>query len=511
MSNAMIILIEIILILNVQCLFESAIYIHSYNDVNKLNKKLKREGKTALILIYSETCPHCRRFEPDFIKLSEKYDFLEFFILSSKSNYKEIFKIRGVPTLFFFDGNKYIEHKGRNNFETISFILENDYLKKCKEINFDTELFKNIENDEQNYILGFFPNEILDNKENNNSVSKIIRRKIFENFIYNTNQIISLINNCYFIRNLNNNNNDLIGLNEGEIILFSKSKGISIFKEYQNIYNYEQEKDENYYYNRIEEVGKMYKKFLNEKLIDNYIDIIDTKMANKLNLFVKRNILLFVYQNDEQKKEFKNIINILTGISKNEKYPLFDYVLFKLGCNLYSISHYISSTGIYYLDKNLNKISKKIDLNIIINMINSQNDYEYNEEEILKIEKDNKENITENNKTNNIIEKKNEEIYYDNIRKKIIENELMNYLKNQKEEALLTIKNLNSVICFLICLLVYSLIFDYIYKIFYPNNSIFHIFNDFNDCISALFCENDEESLEIKEIKVKNKKIDEIN
>ena len=263
--------------------------------------------------------------------------------------------------------------------------------------------------------------------------------------------------------------------------------------------------------NRIGEVGKMYKKFLNEKLIDNYIDIIDTKMANKLNLFVKRNILLFVYQNDEQKKEYKNIINILTGISKNEKYPLFDYVLFKLGCNLYSISHYISSKGIYYLDKNINKISKIIDLNIIINMINSQNDYEYNEEEILKIEKDNKENITENNKTNNIIEKKNEEIYYDNIRKKIIENELMNYLKNQKEEALLTIKNLNSVICFLICLLVYSLIFDYIYKIFYPNNSIFHIFNDFNDCISALFCENDEESLEIKEIKVKNKKIDEIN
>ena len=62
------------------------------------------------------------------IKLSEIYHSgFDFYALSSKTNYKNKFKIRGVPTMFIFDGSDYIQHKGSNNFETISYILENDY------------------------------------------------------------------------------------------------------------------------------------------------------------------------------------------------------------------------------------------------------------------------------------------------------------------------------------------------------------------------------------------------
>ena len=59
-------------------------------------------------------------------------------------------------------------------------------------------------------------------------------------------------------------------------------------------------------------------------------------MVSKLTMFAKRSMLLFVYKNDKEKKEFKRKINIIIGYTKNEKYPLFDYVLFKYGTtNIY--------------------------------------------------------------------------------------------------------------------------------------------------------------------------------
>ena len=515
-------LIGIILIIHIGCLFEKAEYITSYTNVNDLYKKLFEKGTISLILIYSDSCPHCRRFEPEFIKLSERYNSLfDFYVLPSKSNYKAKFKIRGYPTMFFFDGNNFIEHKGRNNFETISYILENDYLKKCKEIDMDylikinSELKEKGEKYEQNYILGYFPNEnIILNKEGNHDIQKIIIEKTFESFINNTNQIMSLIDNCYYIRNLNNDNKNAesIGsLKEGTVILFSENKGINKFPEYQNIFNSNQDQEKEYYINRIKDIGELFKKFLNEKIIDYYIDITDSKMANKLKMFIKRNVLLFVYKNEEQKKDFIRKINILIGMTKNDKYPLFDFVLFKYGCNLYSLSYHIKETGIYYVDKDLNKISNKIDLSIIIGMINTQNEYEYNPEDVLNEEKKEISNTTDNT-TKNIQEQNKEETYYEKLRENIIEKQLMNYLNNKKNEELLDIKQVNSVVCFFMCLIFYSLIFDFIYQIFSPGKSILHIFNDCIHFIKVSFCdfEDDEDDINSRQFKERNKKVIEI-
>ena len=517
------ILIGIIIILYADCLFDNAKYITAYSDVYKLYEKIIENGRISLILIYSESCPHCRRLEPDYIKLSEKYKSFDYYILSSKTNYKSKFKIRGYPTIFFYDGSKFIEHKGRNNYETISYILENDYSKKCQEVDLEylidinTDLKENNEKYEQNYILGYFPNEnsIL-NKEENNDIQKLIIKKAFENFINNTNQILSLVDNCYYIRNINKEGkpqSNFGELSEGTVIAFSENKGINIFSEYQNIFLYNKEQGEEYYIKRIKDAGELYKKFLNEKIIDYYIDITDSKMAIKLKMFVKRNVLLFVYKDEERKNDYIRKINILIGITKNERYPLFDYVLFKYGCNLYSLSYHIREEGIYYVDKDLNKISKKIDLSLIINMIETQNDYEYNPEDVLEEENINMTNST-NNITNNIPEKNNEETYYEKLRENIIEKQLINYLNSKKDESLLDLQKLNSVICFLICLIFYSLIFDLIYQFLSPGKSIFHIFNDCILCVKEVFCDYEEEDFNnslFKEVKKKEIKIEDNN
>ena len=265
--------------------------------------------------------------------------------------------------------------------------------------------------------------------------------------------------------------------------------------------------------------------------MDYYIDIIDSKMSSQLKAFVKRNVIFFVYKNEKEKLEYINQINSLVAMTKNDKYPLFDYVLFKYGCNVYKISYYLKSNGIYYADKNMNKISKKISLDIIIDMINTQNNYEYNEKNLKEL-MDNKENNTNNSDINNetnyekskddIGEMKNKksyinkeeqkrvELYYEKIKKQIIEHQLRTYLDNLPEETFFSFENFKTAIFFILCLIGYSFGFDYFYKKYNKGRSIFHVFDDFCDCLKLLFCEDDEEEFDIEQqqVKVKNKKID---
>ena len=379
--------------------------------------------------------------------------------------------------MFYYVGNNFIEHKGRNNFETISYILENNYSKKCKEIELEYFINLNSEKPEQNYILGYFPEEdIISKEEENSDIKKLIIKESFDNFINNTNQILSRMDNCYYLIN-----------------------------EYHNIFISNLDQDKSYYEKRIKDIGDLYLKFLSEKIIDYYIDITDSKMVSKLTMFAKRNMLLFVYKNDEEKKEFKRKINIIIGYTKNEKYPLFDYVLFKYGTNLFTLSYYIKESGIYYIDKNFKKISNKIDLDVIINMIKTQNEYEYNPEELSKTDEENDKinntNITNTN-TDEFKEKQNEESFYDKIRDDIIEKQLINYLNRKNEEALINPRKLNSAYCFILCLIIYSLAFNYINQKLFHGTSIFSFFNDCINLIKVAICDYDEEDLNVKGNKI---------
>ena len=536
MSKYISIISIFIIFSNIYCLFDNIKYMNSSLDAVDTYNRIVKSQKLSLVLIYSEGCPHCRRFEPDYIKLSEDYhSVVNFYLLPSKSNYKEKFKIRGVPTVFIFNGKKFIEHKGHNKYDIISYILENDYLKKCKEITYNflfnqnnnSLLFNENEKTNQNLIIGYFPDDNTYYSEDDNAkkLNKLIRKKTFDNFLNKTQKKISLIDNCYYIRELSNDENNNI-LDEGSVLTISKTKGINIFKGYNYIFMDNEENDENYYDERINDIGYAYSKFLNDKIKDYYIEITDSRMASKLKTFVKRNVIFFVYKNENEKKEYINQILSLIAITKNDKYPLFDYVLFKYGCDVYRISYYFQSSGIYYSDKNMTKISKPIDLNIIIDMINTQNTYEYNEKNLEEIMKMNNSNITNNtnntninnnNKTENKNNKyiiKNEKIYYEKIKDRIIEHHLKTYLKNIPEEKMFNANTVKSILFFLICLIGYSLGFDYFYKKMYPGKSIFNIFNECIDCINLLCCydEDDEEyDIEQKKIQVKNKKIDDIN
>jgi hypothetical protein len=213
-------------------------------------------------------------------------------------------------------------------------------------------------------------------------------------------------------------------LNEGTIIAISKAKGINIFKGYEDLFLDNEETNEKYYEDRINDTGENYIKFLYEKIKDDYIEVTDSRMDSKLVSFIKRNVVFFVYKYENERKEYINQISSLIAMTKNDKYPLFDYVLFKYGCDIYRISYYFKSSGIYYSDKKLTRISRPINLNIIIEMINTQNNYEYNEkhlEEIMNLNSNNTNNkTTDNNKYMDKEKLKKEELYYETIKKKLL-------------------------------------------------------------------------------------------
>ena len=85
-------------------------------DAVTIYDKIVKNKKISLVLIYSDGCPHCRKFEPDYIKLAQNYySVADFYLLPSKSNYKKKFNIKGVPTMFFFNGKKFTNFQKRKN------------------------------------------------------------------------------------------------------------------------------------------------------------------------------------------------------------------------------------------------------------------------------------------------------------------------------------------------------------------------------------------------------------
>ena len=117
----------------IKTFFTNEKLISEINDINTLISKIEYEKRLSLILIYSTSCPHCKNFKPEYIKLSLKYNkIVSFYSMNAyKSNFNKKFDIIGVPSIFYYYDNDYIQHYGKNNFEVISKIIDN-YIMKCE-------------------------------------------------------------------------------------------------------------------------------------------------------------------------------------------------------------------------------------------------------------------------------------------------------------------------------------------------------------------------------------------
>ena len=320
--------------------YEKSKFIKESKTSESIMNEIKTlKNKFSIVLVYSNYCPHCKKFKNDYEKLSEFYhNKIKFYALNVKTanEFKKNFDTLYVPVLYFFQyENKTIYNKG-NNFETISNYF-NFFLKKCDLIN-DTNLIFNY----SNFIFGYFNDDNL-----------------IENFINITNNYIHLFENCFYSKNVSNKN---------LIVTNSEKNGLNSFYFF------------NINYSNLENINKKFIDFLDNLFI---FQEIKTKSLFFILQFQTKDFLIFCYSNEENKNEYLKIIKKLNEVSNVKKY--FNIFLIDFEA-VYNKILDIKKNKIYFVNKNLsnivtfNNISEFKNVfyhsfsyeNTIINILNSQ-------------------------------------------------------------------------------------------------------------------------------------------
>ena len=324
--------------------------IKNYNDY-LLNIKNTTKGKFKVLLIYSNSCPHCLRFVPKYYNVSislSNIKNIQFLRINSnvydKFSDKTEFQIRGYPEIFIYQEQKFIQYLDNHEEKELTDFIQNQYSYKCKQINVtylnylfnETLMYSNI-NQYFTFILGIFYNESFIINENNIKIyNKLNSRQgnLIESaycfYFFYTNDIV--VNHQllkYFV------------LNEKKsyIYLYNHQKGYINFPYYNNKYislNFSEKYMQNLEKNYIELIAK--------NTFPYYFTFKNALLPKILKM--NKKILIFSFQNNEQEKLFlENIKTILGFKSVKENYLI---LLKDINDEKSSLYKYFNQPGIYY-------------------------------------------------------------------------------------------------------------------------------------------------------------------
>lgn len=101
-------------------------YINLKDSIN--SKNMIGGADKTLTLIKAEWCGHCRRFKSIWEELPTHIKGINFKLLDSEENKKEIEKydILGYPSIFLEIGDKKISYEGERSIEKIKEFVENN-------------------------------------------------------------------------------------------------------------------------------------------------------------------------------------------------------------------------------------------------------------------------------------------------------------------------------------------------------------------------------------------------
>ena len=344
----------------INCLFKNKQFIKQFSKIEDYEEAFKKkEFKIGFTLIFSTWCGHCKNFSYRYTILSELFhNYLFFYALTKDSNYRKIFDIRGYPSIFFYSNEKYSEYNSVRTVHKLSqFIREKIGVYKCTEIPYsliDIVYNEVYQNSDRNLVIGYF---------HNNS-------DFINSFISITNNLINEhIDLCYYCTNymfLKNDTTDqkynklhiYQDIKDNEVKSYSRNKGNNSFifnkSQNNNEYNYE------------------YEKFLFNKVINTYADIKDSNSLSELERMKDKEFVFFVYNNENIKQKFINIINELNEITFYKNDSLYYYILFNKA-NINTNFLELQNDNIYLISNNLLQITIIVDINMIKEKIKENN------------------------------------------------------------------------------------------------------------------------------------------
>ena len=323
--------------------------IYEMNSTNEFDLNIKINGtdnNSLIILFYSKSCGHCKKFIPIYREISEilKNDTSIKFSKIKYSLCEEIFKkypelnVLGVPTIYMYKRGHFIRHEGSRNKENVmSFIFKiKNY--KCHEISSLEQLSLYINQDiifskdkEKNFVLGIF-------KKGKELDKEFILHNFLE--INHVNNDIVLNNKCfYFFKNekinldLKKSNNfylkyALLDKNGqfGDYLIYSYNyqKGLNtfnLFNSYLNIKNNfskidEFDKSNTYIDKNLKIIINKYKIFLEENYLYKYYYINNSDDVYNFTYYGKK-LFIFYYEKFELEKFYIDEINYILSLNSS--------------------------------------------------------------------------------------------------------------------------------------------------------------------------------------------------
>ena len=389
---------EIIKEEHIEDIIEDDIYeMNSTKDFD-LNIKINgTENNTLIILFYSESCIHCKRFLPIYREISEilkndtniKFSKIQFSLCEEiLKKYSQI-KIQGVPTVYLYQKGRFTRHEGPRNKENVMSFIDNIRNFKCFEISSLDELNTYINQDiifskdkEKNFVLGIFKesegfdnNFIVNNFMEINTInSDIVMNKkcfyFFKNVKINAEYINK--NNIYLKHALYEKSG---GFGDYLIYSYNYQSGLNSFNLFgtflllQNNYSKISEfNNNNANINKnIKIIKNKYKIFLNENFLYKYYYINNENDLKKFNYFDQK-LFIFYFQTPELEKfyidEIKYILSWNHSLISDYLFVLFNTTTEKVDkykrVSFFNIQDYENKMLLYKHELNKTNLESKI-------------------------------------------------------------------------------------------------------------------------------------------------------
>ena len=389
---------EIIKEEDIEDIIEDDIYEMNSTKNFDLNIKINgTENNTLIILFYSESCIHCKRFLPIYREISEilkndtniKFSKIQFSLCEEiLKKYSQI-KIQGVPTVYLYQKGRFTRHEGPRNKENVMSFIDNIRNFKCFEISSLDELNTYINQDiifskdkEKNFVLGIF-------KESEGFDNNFIVNNFME--INTINSDIVMNKKCFYFFKNDKINKELIDKNNFYLkhALFEKSGG---FGDYL-IYSYNYQSGINSFnlfgtflllqnnYSKISEfnnnnaninknikiIKNKYKIFLNENFLYKYYYINNENDLKKFNYFDQK-LFIFYFQTPELEKfyidEIKYILSWNHSLISDYLFVLYNTTTEKVDkykrVSFFNIQDYENKMLLYKHELNKTNLESKI-------------------------------------------------------------------------------------------------------------------------------------------------------
>ena len=374
--------------------------IYEMNSIKDFDINIKingTENNTLIILFYSESCIHCKRFLPIYREISEilkndtniKFSKIQFSLCEEiLKKYSQI-KIQGVPTVYLYQKGRFTRHEGPRNKENVMSFIDNIRNFKCFEISSLDELNTYINQDiifskdkEKNFVLGIF-------KESEGFDNNFIVNNFME--INTINSDIVMNKKCFYFFKNDKINKELIDKNNFYLkhALFEKSGG---FGDYL-IYSYNYQSGINSFnlfgtflllqnnYSKISEfnnnnaninknikiIKNKYKIFLNENFLYKYYYINNENDLKKFNYFDQK-LFIFYFQTPELEKfyidEIKYILSWNHSLISDYLFVLYNTTTEKVDkykrVSFFNIQDYENKMLLYKHELNKTNLESKI-------------------------------------------------------------------------------------------------------------------------------------------------------